>query len=310
MYALTYTIGGTTHNLRSYVAASGSYALQELGMQGMGGAPMHLLTTRGPEQQGTSVVGYRLDPRTLLLPLVYYARNHFEHYNIRAFLSSVFSPSQAKGTLTVTLPDPPDGLTLPMGQSSTRCIDVYVSGTPNFDPVAGAGYSVRTVVQFYADDPTWYDPLLNVESIASTVSGTPTAYAKIYPTTYGALTVNDATTISYSGSVATYPVIQVTGPVTNLVISNVSTGKTITFTGTIPAGRTWTLDLRYGYKTVKDDLGANQISSVVAGSALATWAIQPTPNVASGINVITVTGSGATSATSVILSYTNRYHAI
>jgi len=169
MYTLTYSIGGQTYNLRSYVEASGIYTLQELGMQGTGGAPMHLLTTRGPEQQGASVVGYRLDPRTILLPLVYYARTHFEHYKIRAFLASIFTPSQVKGTLTVTLPDPPEGFVLPMSQSNTRCIDVYVSGTPNFDPTAGAGYSVCTVVQFYADDPTWYDPLQNVQSIASVI---------------------------------------------------------------------------------------------------------------------------------------------
>lgn len=310
MYGLTYTIGDTVYDLRSYVEDTGIYSLQELGMQGMGGSPMHLLTTRGPEQHGTSVVGYRLDPRTILLPLVYYATSQLTHFGARAALSGIFTPSTIKGTLTLTLPNLPAGISSPMGQSRVRCIDVYVSSPPQFDQTPGSGYSVRTVVQFYADDPTWYDPMQNFEQISSSVTGTPTAYPKIYPTTYGALTVNSATVVQYSGSVATYPVFQVTGPVTGLQLTNTTTGKTITFTGTIPAGRTWTIDLRYGYKTVKDDLGVNQIASVAVGSSLATWAIQPVPIVSSGINVITLSGTGATSATLVTMSYTNRYHAV
>jgi hypothetical protein len=68
--------------------------------------------------------------------------------------------------------------------------------------------------------------------------------------------------------------------------------------------------MRYGYKTIKDDLGVNQISALSAGSSLGTWAIAPAPTVTDGINVITVTGTAATSATSVVLSYSTRYHAI
>jgi hypothetical protein len=310
-YNLMYMVNGAKYDLRSYTAETGAFTLQELGLQGGGGSPMHLLTTRGPQQDGTSVTGFRLDPRTILLPLVYYATSHRQHFEARNFLSRIFTPSMVKGTLILTLPTiADDGGFTPMLDSGTRCIDVYVAAPPSFDQEVSSGYTVRTVAQLYADDPTWYDPQINSEYISSVVSGTPTAYPKVYPTTYGALTVNASTALSYIGSVVSYPVIQVTGPVSSLVITNATTGKVLSFSASVPAGRVWTIDMRYGYKTIKDDLGVNQISALSAGSSLGTWAIAPSPTVTDGINVITVTGSGATSATSVVLDYSTRYHAI
>jgi hypothetical protein len=77
--------------------------------------------------------------------------------------------------------------------------------------------------------------------------------------------------------------------------------------GVIPAGRTWTFNLLYGYKTVTDDLGVNQIAAVTAASDLATFAIVPEPEVLDGVNIITVAGTGTTGASATNLFYFNRY---
>jgi hypothetical protein len=63
----------------------------------------------------------------------------------------------------------------------------------------------------------------------------------------------------------------------------------------------------YGYKTVTDDLGVNQIAAVAAASDLATFAIVPAPQVLDGVNIITVVGTGTTGASATSIFYYNRY---
>lgn len=99
------------------------------------------------------------------------------------------------------------------------------------------------------------------------------------------------TTITNEGSSQAYPVItiQTTGLVYSL--ENVTTGQALTFnnlngavTGQI------TIDLRPGRKTVTGGYGANLISTVLAGSDLATFALAP------GDNVVRLFASGTTTA--------------
>jgi hypothetical protein len=88
----------------------------------------------------------------------------------------------------------------------------------------------------------------------------------------------------------------------------VTTGEVLDFTGTtIGAGEWYELDLRYGYKTVLDNSGANVVSDLSSDSDLATWHLATDPEAAGGINSITVTGSAVTEATSVHLVWFERY---
>jgi len=109
------------------------------------------------------------------------------------------------------------------------------------------------------------------------------------------------TTYEYDGTCQTFPVITATGPITGLVITKNTTGQVITTTGSIGAGRTYTYDLRYGKKTVYDDLGNNHIATVVASSNLATWSI------VTGTNSISTTASSSSAPASVIITYYTRF---
>jgi hypothetical protein len=63
----------------------------------------------------------------------------------------------------------------------------------------------------------------------------------------------------------------------------------------------------YGYKTVTDDLGVNQIAAVTAASDLAIFAIVPAPQVLDGVNILTTVGTGTSTASATNLFYFNRY---
>jgi hypothetical protein len=106
---------------------------------------------------------------------------------------------------------------------------------------------------------------------------------------------------AYDGTWLTYPVITAIGPITGLVITNNTTGQVITTTGAIAAGRTYTYDLRYGKKTVYDDLGNNQIATIAASSNLASWAI------VTGVNSISIGASASSSPAAVSITYYTRF---
>ena len=223
------------------------------------------------------------------LPIVAITTSIDDYYIARGRLLSVFSPSNVVGTLTVTT------------STWSRSIDVKVLGGMAFDTDPQVGYTLRAVIQLRADDPTWYDANPLTINGSSGIAGTPTAYPVIYPRTYGTANINATTTYTYDGTWLSYPVITATGPITGLVITNNTTGQVITTTGSIAAGRTYTYDLRYGKKTVYDDLGNNQIATVASSSNLATWAI------VTGTNSISITASSSSSPAAVIITYYTRF---
>lgn len=298
MTTVTYTRGANTWNLNGYDATSG-LTFHYLGDAGHGLTPFHLLTQRGAYQQGETTVDYRKDPRIINVPLFVYAENLEAQATIRDTLIKMFRPSNVSGTFTITQ------------GTRTRSINVRTLGGLAFENREGDGPDVKTVVQLRADDPTWYDPAIQTINATPTVAGTAMPIPVLIPLTLGSSSIAATSTITYDGSADAYPTITAVGPITNLIITNNSTGDVISFLGsTIAAGRTYTINLAYGYKTVIDDLGANRYGEVTAGSTLATWRIAADPDVTGGVNSISISGTGATSTSAVTIQYTNHYDGI
>lgn len=293
-YTVSYAVGGNTFVLSNQ---SPTFPVHYLGDENFGLAPLHLITSRSPVQQGDTTLDFRLDPRIIQIPLLVECATLQEQYDQRNYLIQMFKPSNKNGTLIVEYPD-----------GRQRHITTRVLGGLDFNMDTQAGYSIRTVIRLRCSDPTWFDPNQVTLPIV-TISGTPTAYPKAYPVTYGTSAFGGTYDLTYTGSWLSYPIITVTGPVTNFSITNTSSNQNITLvTGTtIAAGSQLRFDLRYAYKTVTDQNGVNKIGLVDSSSELAQFAIYPAPDVADGINTLVVTGSGTTSASSVYLSYYNRF---
>jgi hypothetical protein len=117
--------------------------------------------------------------------------------------------------------------------------------------------------------------------------------------------------ITYVGTWLSYPKIIITGPLNDAVITHQETGEKLQLDYNIPAGRIVTIDLAYGVKTVKDDLGVNLIGVLSSDSDLATFHIAPDPEVTGGLNHISVVGTGeAVGTTQVEVQFLNRYFGI
>ena len=98
---------------------------------------------------------------------------------------------------------------------------------------------------------------------------------------YTGLAYADATATNV-GSVATFPTISIQGPITNPILANLTTGKTLSLTRTIAAGDR--VDLDFTNRTIKTQAGTNIYSSLNYTTS-EWWSINP------GANFITLTGT-------------------
>lgn len=292
-YKIEYIVNGVTYTLNGADSTTG-LTFNYLGDQGFGLAPLHRITTRGPLQHGDSDIDFRLDPRVLQIPLVVKNESAIAkfrtHYYIRESLLKIFRPQDSgvfRLTHTYTYDD---GMVITLINRIYN-INTRALGGLTFD-VDPVDYHVRTVVQLRASDPTWYSvedngvqPFLN----------------------YANANINGSQSTIVRGNWFSFPIIRVIGPITNPVITNSTTGKVITVSGTIAAGTSYYFDLRYGYKTVytgPNQTGSNVIANVSAASDLATWSFAP------GNNTISITGTGTTGATNATFTYYYYYTGI
>lgn len=96
-----------------------------------------------------------------------------------------------------------------------------------------------------------------------------------------------------NGNYPAAPVITLIGPMTNPALTNLHTGEVLSFTGAIPAGRRWIIDV--GAKTLLDIDGNSMFYRMdVASQFFSMYR---------GMNEITLSATGLTSASMVTLEY-------
>ena len=280
----------------------------------------HRLEERGPLQNGTTDVGFRLDPRVLHLTLKTQGTSIGDLYNRRKALINIFKP----------LANLPISLRYTLDNGDVRQIDCNLSDF-KMDEKDREGFMQTAQVTLRANEPTWYDPTPRAVTFTSAYYGVnPYFPLSISSGSFGAISFtpsvnvfNSIIPVTYGGNVPVNPVITLTGPITNPTIYNYLTGEKLSFEGyKIPTGQTWTIDTRYGYKTVTDGNGVNQLGKLSYDSNLASFHLEVDPILANGLNLLAVNGSdlsaqvafssGSYSGTTTVyaqaqISYFNRY---
>jgi hypothetical protein len=300
---MTYTTGDGTHILNGFDVISG-YTFHLLGFREVGLPPITRITQRGAFQQGDTNIDFRLNPRVFSIEGLVEASNAFEHMQIRQVLGRIFKVSNTASQVQYTTTD---GVTV-----ITRAIDCLVNGNLDISSDTSAGYDVYYTIELRADNPLWYDPNQNVLNLTGTVIGDPTDIPAVIPRTYGTNGLDSSSIVSYNGTFASYPVITVFGGdagLQNLTIANVTTNKVI-YINSIPVNATYTIDLRYGYKTVVDQNGVNRITNVNPQSNLTTFAIVPSNSYTAFDNEIVVECDNASNNSFVTIYYYTQYTSI
>ncbi len=278
-------VGGQVHRL------DGNEPYAYLGHDGLGAAPRRRLSERGPQQNGDTDLGYRLDPRVFSLALQIEAGNASDYWDEREALIGWFAPYNA---LT---------LAFALRNGRSRHIDCHLVGDLTMPDDDYRGTIQRVGLQFKANDPTFYDPAGVAVTFSLGGGGDAFPVPHEVPHGVGASTIDQTTAVTNGGNWLALPhLIRITGPIEDCVITNERTGEKLDFTGTTIAGDDYyDVDCRYGRKTVVDSEGVNRIADLTSDSDLATWHLEP------GINSVRVTGEGVTEETGVAINYLERY---
>ncbi len=263
-----------------------------------GMAPGHLLESRGAEQHGSTVDGFRLDPRNLELVLGFQGTDT-ELYAARAQLLRIFQRRADPVLLRFTFDD-----------GSVRQIDGHLARGLEFFRDSRDHDNMRCPVILRCGDPSFYDP--TVEALTFSLGGGSASFTvpTEVPTAIGASVIDTSLAVTYEGDWRSSPhLIRITGPISDFTITNEATGDMIAAkTGvTIAAGRYVDIDCRYGTVSAVFDDDTDWIANLDDGDDLTVFHLAPDPDAGDGINTLSVTGTSVTAATKVEIAFYKRY---
>lgn len=280
---------------------SESDPLEIIEIDNLGASEATRITERGPMQDGDTDTDQVLEPR--IIPITLQARitpTYSQRY-IRDLINGLF-----KGTNVPIL------LTLIFGDGTTYRIDTKSVGGIRMPLNITSTNYIRAGINLRAGNPTFYNPNASIFNFGLSGAGE-TLVPTTVPTFVGGSALDQTTPIDYIGTYRAYPIITLTGPLTNPKIENTTMGTKIDFTGfTIANGDYYTIDLRFGRKIVykNGNTADNRINEVSLDSNLSTFCIEASPVAPSGVNTIHVTASGITGVSAIIMNYNDRFDGI
>lgn len=275
-----------------YMLSAPVFVLQE---DGFGMPPIEWVTERGPFQHGETVKDFFLRPRTVQLVVRRNGCSRAEYWNIRNTLLDILRPG--RGPLGRPRPGTLRKYT---ANGAVRELQAYPSEGPGFPsrgPDVWDQYSVQDTLRFTCYDPIAKDP--KIKSTTFSAVGSQGVFPITFP--FQTSSFGSNTTVQYAGTWLSYPTVILNGPLNGPIVRNLTTGEKIQLDGSIASGRTVTIDLTFGTKTVTLDDGTNMIGLVSADSDLATFHLTP------GVNLLSAFSSGTASGSNIVLQWYERY---
>lgn len=265
-----------------------------LGMSGLGMPAYTRFSESSPLQEGITDTGYRLQERMISIILGFNGKDLAGYYQRREELIRLWRPDITPGILRITLPT-----------GKVREIQGHLLNGLEFSDSDRSFVTQKTSLVVRCPDPTFYDPEPVYNDFGMSGGGSDSlSIPMTVPMFVGASSFDTTKIIPYTGTDKTYPQIIISGPVTDLVIENLTTGDKLDFNGvTIVNGDTYTIDLRPGFKTVVDSSGNNKIADLTADSDISTFSLQPHPIAQNGANELQVSGTSTSATTNVSLLY-------
>jgi len=270
----------------------------------LGAPPTEFITRRGYKQDGSTEVDFLLQNRSISVELWHSGEcDRQTYWDNRAALHEFLRPNR-NGPLTFTLRTPNGDL---------RSIIVRADPGMVFPPTeqSNNNWALQEQFDFIAFDPTFFNAELNADAL-SVDTQTELVFPITFPISFCTSGIFLTTgNIAYAGTWKSYPTITLTGPYTRAVITNQQTGVVIFMSVAILEGEERIINLTPGAQSITDQDGNNKFSDLGAGSNLINFNLRPDPEVAGGIQEITiqmVDGVNGTSGAS--LSYYERFFAL
>jgi hypothetical protein len=111
-----------------------------------------------------------------------------------------------------------------------------------------------------------------------------------------------------AGDLDEYPLVTISGPLVDPVLTNAATGDIIDLTGfTLGTADSLTIDLRTGNKQLTNVAGSSVIGTMGTALQLADFYLAPAPIAAGGTNNIVVQGGSVSTSTMITVTHYDRY---
>lgn len=255
-------------------------------------APPPLFTVeRVPLQPGQRFRGIVHGPLTVQVPIALYGPT------ATAFRASLrtwahrLDPVRGDGRLRVTGP----------AGDQRDLVCRYAGGLDAIaeDDHSDLGHNVSAVLQFAAEQPYWQDASATVQSW-SLLSSLATFFPLFPLRLSGSEVFADATVDNSASDVVAWPVWTITGPGSNPILRNLTTGMVLSLPVTLLAGESVVIDTRPSIKTVTKQDGTSLFGSLVFPPQL--WSLAPS------LNSVRIEMTGAVAGVSAVtLSYARQY---
>lgn len=256
---------------------------------GRGMPPIRRTTETVPLQPGQRLRSVLHDANEVAIGIYFNADTAADQRaNIRAWLARL-DPTRGDGTLVVT---DPAGTQRQLTCSYQDGLELEEDQAMRLDQLA--------VVSFDTEEPYWAD---TVDSQEIWTAGSPSTIFPIFPLTLGASQVFGSSTVTNLGDVETFPTWVIAGPGNALTLTNSTTGRILSWNGTLGLGEFIVVDCRPGSqsgtpKSVFKNDGSSQFGLLTA------WDFWPFEV---GVNAIDIELDGATSDSQVTAVWRNRY---
>jgi hypothetical protein len=280
---------------------------------GTGLPPVRYIAQRAPYLDGEQLFDYRLQTRSVRQNYRWRGKNRADRWSLYGFLLNAIRPNRQVSPWQKVQPLRlrkylPDGSRWDLNVMP----DLASFGQrqrPGWDE-----WSLQEPIRFVAFDPAYFDPdetvvtlsdddaQLEVGDAAQGIAGGLDFEPGERIWFGGGLTA----TVVYDGNWFAFPVIEITGPITDPIITNDSIVERIALDYAIEAGEVVTIDTREGSRSVVSGLVGSITGLTINPSTLATFRLEAEPTAPGGQNPIRIFGTDITDATAVTVRYQRR----
>jgi len=280
--------GATTIDLTD---ESAGYSVNAAGTAGLRSVGYELTTTRYAGIDGEAVNAIHATPNEPTLGLLVEADGEADlRAKIRGLVRAM-RPKVGAGTLTVS-----------NETGDSRSLICYCTdGLPGQEDTSSilVGSWWRAALKFYAPDPWW----LGDQQTISVGLGVGSNFFPMPPVSLAPSSVQGQFKVDLSDSDSpAFPVWTIIGPGSSLVLTNNTTGHSLTVNQSLTAGQSLVIDTRPGSQSVRLGDGTNVMTAVSGYPDL--WSLAET------VNTVTAALAGATTASRITATYQPRYAGI
>lgn len=253
------------------------------GVAGWGATDYELATDPVP-RGGDNVRFIRAQPGRVTWPLYVGGQTHLEFVSRLRTIKKAFMSTVHRGLPAILRVSRPDG--------TAREIEFFYED--GWQLAGDAHLFAKVALTLFCPDGYWRDA---AATVIRRVQGAGVNFLNPYPQTSSSQVLGESEADN-PGDVQAWPSWTVTGPMTSLVATNVTTGRAFTLTHTLSTGQTITIETLQ--PAVTGPAGVNLVGALNWPTAY-LWPLEP------GVNEVEFVANGSGTGTSVELSFRARY---